>query len=142
VAEQKDRLARAACRAKAKFQDIAEVLLPVQFDAATDGLGEAGNEANGLIDGCLVVAGRLDEDEIAKGGFYPGGLGGYGCEECDSFVHRMYGCYRRAYFSDVEGTKRCALGVVILPHFGDRFPVVIWTIGFMEPYRFGPERSL
>ena len=40
----------------------------MKFDAATDGFGEAGYEANCLIDRGLVVAGRLDLDEIAQRG--------------------------------------------------------------------------
>ena len=55
-------------------------------------LREAGNEAHGLIDGGLVVAGRLDQDEIAQGGCEPGRLGVYGCEDgFRSFMECMDG---------------------------------------------------
>ena len=48
----------------------------------------------------LIVAGRLDEDEVAQGGGEPGRLGVHRCEELGAINHGLYGWYRRRVASE------------------------------------------
>lgn len=50
------------------------VFLAVDFDSAAEGAGEGGGAFHGSVDGCGVLAGGLDLDEIAEAGEEPGGF--------------------------------------------------------------------
>jgi hypothetical protein len=91
MAEQHHRLPPAARRPKPHLQNIAEELLLVNLDAASDGLGEARYQAYSLIDCGLVVAGLLDEDQVAQSGCDPIRLRLYSFENGCRFFHGMFG---------------------------------------------------